>query len=368
MKILHLVSHLGIGGLEYVAFYLATYQKEQGHDVSIYVFDDGRELVPKLEAAGIKIIDRQKKPGYDRTIIKEVIGIGHDFDIIHSHDLGAFMYVAPLGLKRWITPWKKSPQLVHTTHGLSHLEKSNRYKYFEYIATKVCDHIVGVSQAVNDYYINTLKLNESKITLITNGVKIADINPEARSQLTQQLNISSNKVLWLAVARVIPLKNIATIVQALYQSPDAVLIVAGPKDEPEYYQKLKELDKDNRVHFLGGVDNVVPYLQGADLFISASLHEGLPLSVIEAMGAALPCILSHIEGHQSLACTKDNATELAALFPTKDASILAETVQKLLANQDSTREMAMKARKKMQKTYSVENMARKYEEIYQRLM
>lgn len=75
--------------------------------------------------------------------------------------------------------------------------------------------------------------------------------------------------------------------------PDSVLLLAGEGDlEPACRQQAKALGVENSVRFLGSLQDVSAVLSASDVFALPSLHEGLPLTLVEAQCAGLPCVAS----------------------------------------------------------------------------
>ena len=83
-----------------------------------------------------------------------------------------------------------------------------------------------------------------------------------------------------------------------------VLLFVGQETHPEYASTLRQkacaVPDGDRIVFVGPSDHPEEWLQCADLFISGSLHEGMPLAPLEAAGSGLPTVLSDIEGHAYL--------------------------------------------------------------------
>lgn len=81
--------------------------------------------------------------------------------------------------------------------------------------------------------------------------------------------------------------------QVKQQLPDAVLLCAGrgPLDE-ELKAKAEAMGLGESVRFLGAIGNVPELLKALDVFLFPSIKEGLPLSMVEAQAAGLPCVMS----------------------------------------------------------------------------
>jgi glycosyltransferase involved in cell wall biosynthesis len=94
------------------------------------------------------------------------------------------------------------------------------------------------------------------------------------------------------------------VIEALALLPpgiDVLYLHAGCEEEgcPERCLAAR-LKVHGRIRFLGPVRDVAPLLQAADLFLMPSLHEGLPIAAVEAMGAGLPVVLADVDGLRDL--------------------------------------------------------------------
>lgn len=168
--------------------------------------------------------------------------------------------------------------------------------------------------------------------VIQNGVDTEKFQPADaahKSASRQKLGLLDDARILLSVGSLIPRKDMQTLLFAYNKSTfgkTAQLIVLG--DGP-FMPRLKAL-ADETVLLPGNVNNVAEYLQAADLFISTSLAEGLPNTVLEAMACELPCVLSDIPPHQELfgkdglffACGDTDA--LSGLLSSLGCSQLAE--------------------------------------------
>jgi glycosyltransferase involved in cell wall biosynthesis len=82
---------------------------------------------------------------------------------------------------------------------------------------------------------------------------------------------------------------------------DIHYLICGDGPESQRLKtKVRELGLIDRIHFLGVRTDVPDLLSAADLFLSTSLYEGMPLAVLEALAASLPCLLSPLEEHREV--------------------------------------------------------------------
>jgi glycosyltransferase involved in cell wall biosynthesis len=133
---------------------------------------------------------------------------------------------------------------------------------------------------------------------IQNGVNAEKFSPcsdEQKVSLRQELNLTKNKPILITVGSLIERKKPQLIVETFLKSDladtwDLVILGDGPLMQ---YCREASQGRDN-IHLLGQVANVNQYLKTSDLFISASISEGLPNTVLEALATGIPCILSDI--------------------------------------------------------------------------
>lgn len=302
MKIIHITQHLGIGGLEKIILHLALEQKAQNHDVSIFVYDDNKDWVSFFQEEGLHVISyHKKKTGLEFQLFKKMYELIKNVDIVHTHDLNPFFYIALLRFFCRLT-FIKCPPFIQTTHGLSHLEKNTRYYYIEKFATHFAHFIIGVSSAVCDFYKKELHVTPKKVHLIENGLAIyqgevtAQLRAQKKHEICQQFSLDENRPLILSLSRIVPLKNQLFLINAIKKRPHYQLLIVGPIGDVNYGEELLKNQGENIV-FTGPSNNVNDFHLGADLYASASLHEGLPVAVLESLSVLTPCLCSHIKGH-----------------------------------------------------------------------
>jgi glycosyltransferase involved in cell wall biosynthesis len=156
------------------------------------------------------------------------------------------------------------------------------------------------------------------------------------------------------------LKNSKIIIEAfqLQKKKNSILLFLG---NGELYDTLLSSYKSENIHFTGRVDNVKNYLQASDYYISASLTEGLPNSVLEAISAGLPVILSKIPPHIEI--IGDN---YPYLFDPYNSEELSNKMKLIVQNENQL--FSLRHSLKIKNNFSAHLMSDKYQLLYQSSM
>lgn len=171
------------------------------------------------------------------------------------------------------------------------LDRTNQRLYFENIAVPLaCSHDAALS-----YYKGSESLL-NKCTVINNGIFTNDYKYSnlIREDIRKKLGISDHEILIGTVGRMAAVKNHTFLIELLHGLPDAYkLIILGDGEERSRIEvMIGQFNLENRVILAGQINDVNNYLTAMDIFVLPSLHEGMPLSVIEAQADGLPCIIS----------------------------------------------------------------------------
>jgi glycosyltransferase involved in cell wall biosynthesis len=361
MKIVHVTQFLGIGGLEKIIFHIITEQLSLGHDVSLYVYDYDQEWVPYFRKHGIHVITPPlKKPGYDLKLLRQMRNDLQDYDVVHTHDLNPLLYLAPIYFFGKIF-FKKLPKLIHTTHGLGHIERHPRYKTFERVIIPLTHKVIGVSEKIGKFYSETLHVSEEKVRVIENGVDVykapitQSLRAEKKSWLCARHNLDSTRPLLLSLSRVLPLKDQLFLIEAIKKRPDYQLVIVGPPSDQAYYDQLKKLE-DKNIILVGAQELVSDYNMGSDLYVSASTHEGIPVAVLEAMAVETPCLVSDIPGHRTL-LQEGKSIEI---FELQNQAQFLELCDRLLSDKEAAHQQALVGKSIVEKYFSVKKMVHQY--------
>ncbi len=140
--------------------------------------------------------------------------------------------------------------------------------------------------------------NESRFIMLNNAIDAAAYayDPRRRQAVRQDLGLTGELVVG-HVGRFNKQKNHPFLIELfaalLKREPNAVLLlVGGGEDQPRIEQKVRDLGIAERVRFLGVRSDVADLMQAMDVFAFPSLFEGLPVTMVEAQAAGLPCLIS----------------------------------------------------------------------------
>jgi glycosyltransferase involved in cell wall biosynthesis len=185
-------------------------------------------------------------------------------------------------------------------------------------ATGIYSRIVCVSKAVEDSFSDYPQAYRQRLSVVHNGIEWHP-QDQSRQNCRARWDLPSGQVVFLALGRTSYQKNYHFMLRGLAQAPGAWLLIAGDGELRGELEALADaLGVTDRVRFLGNIDRagVMSLLCAADVFVQTSLFEGQSNSVLEAMHAGLPMILSDISMQRETVC--DDTAEPAALLVALD--------------------------------------------------
>ena len=378
IKVCHVVS-IDIT-IRFLLFPQLTFLKEQGYDVSV-VCSPGK-WVGDIKAQGITVktipITRKISPIVDLISLFRLYFYfrKEEFDIVHTHA------PKPGLLGQLAAKMAGVPIIINTVHGLYFTENSSyaKRKFFiliEKIAAKCSDLIFSQNKEDIGTMIKERIATSKKIKYLGNGIDTKKFNAENFSenfilQKKKELNLHPGTKIIGVVGRLVKEKGYMDLFEAfkivLEKYPKIILLVVGPK-EPLKKDKfspniVKQYGIENNVTFLGertDIDQIYPLM---DIFVLPSHREGFPRSVLEAMAAKRPIIVTDIRG-----CREeiDNGKN-GILVPVKNPEKLAEAIVFLLQDPNKARELAKHAKVKAQKEFDEHLVFNAIQEAYQNLL
>ncbi len=275
----------------------------------------------------------------------------NDINLIHSQGIRADALASRLNINRVSTmrnyPFYDYPMKFGKLKGTLMAKKHCS------LIEKDQASFIACSKTISDEF----KKHKFKLQYIQNGVDIQKYLPvsvKTKLKLKKQFNIDPQKKIFITVGSLISRKDNETLIKGFlsYNQNDSLLLIAG--DGPE--RESLRVFADDSIIFLGNISNVVEYLQLSDCFISSSLAEGLPNTVLEAMSCGLPVLLSNIPSHLEIF-----SNENGCFFETKNHITLKNELDKITSQLDEQSELSVNI---IRKKLTAELMSEKYQNIY----
>jgi glycosyltransferase involved in cell wall biosynthesis len=208
----------------------------------------------------------------------------------------------------------------------------------------------------------------SKIRLIHHSVAVDQFRPGIAPvlEMRKRLGIVPHAVVVVCVAHLVPIKGHPNLIQALSQTQDNYLLVAGNPLDADYAAALEKLSCDlgltNRIHFLGGIGDIPALLSETDIFVLPTLHrgEGCPVSLLEAMACGKACIATDVPGSRDLIVHGESGW----LVPPEDPDALAHALRGLANDPGLRARLGQAARLRVVQHFTIEQEVVRHEHLY----
>lgn len=281
-------------------------------------------------------------------------------DVIHSCGYRAnfIALMAHTGAKIVIT------QRCHPSEAVEKFPKAIQpiFNAFYLWMIKRMDAIVACSKSIqsilkNEYYMD--------VECVQNGVNTDFFLPPSENQkknLRRELGLPLDKRVYLVLGSLRYRKNNSLIIDAMNKLNQDNIVIVFVGNGPEENMLKEKSSSNESIIFAGLTKTPLKYLQSADVLVSASLAEGLPNTVLEALSCGLPCILSDIDPHKELI----EGTEAGIIFKRHSVEelcgcILDSCQWNMITKSHKAREIAIE-------NYGVCSLAEKYEKIYRNVL
>ena len=343
----------GLAGAETMCENLTYELVKLGHKVTVIsLYDYHSAITERLENAGVNIRYLGKKRGLDLSMIRKIKRVLKETkaDVVHTH-LYSIEYAVPAAILAGIK------HRVHTVHNIAEKENGRRARKLNKFFFKHC-HVVPValSELIRDSIVREYKLSKDKIPVVFNGIDLSRCIPKTEYSVNGKFKI-------LHIGRFSEQKNHIGLVKAfklfLDKHADSELWLIGEGEKKaEIEQYVAENDLGASVKFLGLQSNVYGYLHDADIFTLPSNYEGIPMTLIEAMGTGLPIVATAVGG------VPDMLDEESALLVNVNDSAIAVAYEKYYLNEELRICHGISAAG-LSKRFSSREMASRYCEFYQ---
>ena len=361
------------GGAERQAERLAEYMASVG--LSVGVITRAAPALPRHEVRDGYWIERIPEPGIGKIkTVTFMLGVllslfrrRKQYDILHAHlafapALVGAMLARLLG-KRAIVKFGTSG-----THGeIAISQRKLRGRVRLALLRRWTDMSIVLDKGMEQELI-AAGFPAERVLRMDNGIDEKPFSDLPRVVAKQDLKVEGRTVI-LYTGRLIALKMLPTLLQALYQAvqscPQLYLLIVGQGPErTALEQQVRQLGLSNHVNFVGNVQNVRPYLAAADIFVLPSSTEGISNALLEAMAAGLACIASAVGGLPEM--LDDGACGI--LVEPGNVEQLSETLIRLTQDPLEIKRLGNAAHERILTRYSFSVVGDEYQKLYARLL
>ena len=361
-RIMHLTFSLDVGGLETLLLSLLKKIDRSQYRPMVCTLSAGGQLAHEFADNGIEVFSLPKKPGLDPGLIIRLARLfkAQQIDIVHTHNFGAWLYGVTAGALARVP-------VINTEHSNVPAHKRVQMLAERPMAT-LSRYIICDSNAVKQHLQHRQKIPASKLKLILNGVDVDAFGdfPEA-STLKTSLNIPPEAVVLSSIARLAPVKNHLGLLEAvrhlrkLTTTPFRLLIIGEGECRPALESFVAENDLTDEVIFLGRRRDIPELLAVTDIFVLASLMEGLPIALLEAMASSRPSVVTNVGGNPEILGDDNRA---GILVEPRQNEQLAQALAKLIDDPQLRRQLGRMARRRVEEKASLKNMVHSYQNLY----
>lgn len=227
---------------------------------------------------------------------------------------------------------------------------------------------VDAATAISGYLAEYIKSQNPKIPVkvIPNGVGLNKFQVK-----NEKLKI--NEKIIITVSRLVKKNGVGDLIDAFYllnsrfQIPSSKLLIVGDGPLKESLKlKVESLKLEDKVDFIGEILNeeLLKYLERADVFVRPSLSEGLGTAFLEAMATGVPIIGTPVGGIQDF--LKDGETGL--FCKVGDPTDIADKIVVIFSDDELKNRLVVNARKLVEEKYSWDEIAAEFDKLYQKTM
>ena len=368
LKVLHVVPHMHIGGLEKVIVNLWKHLDRRLIDLSVCCELEKGVLGESLEQDGCELLRlpaSRRKTDYFTWLKLCRLLRQRRFDIVHSHSIHSFIDCALCSLLAGTSRW------VHTFHFGNYPNLPGHYLAAERLLGPLARQLVAVGHAQRDSMVRHLGYSPGMLEVIWNGVELEEqgYDDSRREKLRQELGIAGGGTVIGSVAVLSEQKGIPVLLDAARLVLEArsdlrFIIVGGGPRERLLRQMSDEMGLADRVLFTGWREDAGEIMRLLDIFVMSSLWEAMPIVLMEAMAAARPILATTVGDIPYM--IEDGETGLLA--PAGDPEALAEGLLRLAGDPGLRRRLSQAGRRSYERRFTARTMAVAYERLYQGMM
>lgn len=254
------------------------------------------------------------------------------------------------------------PMIVYSHGWTGESSKIRFYEHLDRQIMKLAHNIIAVSEGHKRQIVDA-GISDDRITVIHNAVSVP--KQIKHGELRSRLSLPENATVVVSAGRLSPEKNYSGLIKAatpILKERDSVFFVVYGEGvlRAELERQIVQAGIQHRFILPGFIADVQSMLADADIFVSPSHTEGLPVAVLEAAGAGLPVVATAVGGTPEVVHDGFNGL----LVPAEDMKALGDAIAYLLNNSDEAACMGKRGAAMVRESFDFEMHARALEALY----
>ncbi len=361
MRILYLITGLGVGGAETQVHALCGRLAALGHGVLLISLTDVAPVFATGAGFRVCALGMTKRAGSAIAAYRKLLRLARELqpDVVHSHMFHANVLARLLRLSMPL------PLLICSAHSTNEGGAARMLAYR--LTDRLSDLNTNVSAAGVAAFVRLKASPAGKIVAMHNGIDTTRFafGADRRRETRGNLALQPNQKMLLAAGRLVPAKDYPNLLHAfalVCRHHDHVqLAIAGQGSERPVLQALvQQLALTRRVTFLGLRDDIAELMSGADVFVLSSAWEGFGLVVGEAMACERVVVATDCGG------VREVTGDSALLVPARDSPALAAALlQALELGEQEAKAIGRLARARIEQLFSLDQVVPDWLRIYE---
>ena len=326
LRVLYLAHAFHVGGAEEMVLTL-TRRLPKRFDVRVCAIHHAGPIGDEIRRTGIGFDVLGLNPGLRRPF--DILKLRAYLRRTRPHIVHTFLLTASL-YGRLAALLARVPVIVGTEVNV-YTRKQRSHIHAERLLMAGTDCVIASAASVRDFYINQIQADPLRVKVIYNAVDWQALETTTSAQqLREEIGIPSGAPVLSIIARLTEQKAHRVLFDALHATAALatthVLIVGDGELRSSLEEHARRLGIDDRTHFLGARRDLGNILAASDIFVMPSLWEGLPLSLVLAMGAGVPVVATRVAGVPEVV----DHRHTGLLVPPGDATALGEALSELV--------------------------------------
>lgn len=371
--IVHVIHHLGVGGLENGLVNLINHMPVERYRHAIVCLKGYSDFRRRILREDVEIFALNKREGHDLAVYRNLFRLLRRLrpDIVHTRNLStmeAQVVAAAAGVR----------VRIHGEHGRDMFDlhgKNRKYNLLRRAIRPLIHHFIPVSRDLEGWLVETVGAVPQRVDQVYNGVDSVRFHPRDGARMDGVIRefFPDDAFVVGSVGRMADVKNypglVRAFLQVLEQEPMArerlrLLIVGEGVTRAACLGMLREAGAESLAWLPGERADIPELMRAMDLFVLPSLGEGISNTILEAMSTGLPVVATRVGGNGEL--VREGHTGM--LVPPADPQALAQAILAYYRAPDQAVRHGKAARRLVEAGFSMEAMTRGYLQVYDKAL